>query len=49
VYSIGVLLWVISSGLEPLYSSMKIQSGLRGKIIDGTPFEYSNLYTGKSF
>ncbi|GBC08000.1 hypothetical protein RclHR1_07850002 [Rhizophagus clarus] len=52
VFSIGVLLWQISSGYRPFhevdYDSNLILSILNGKregIIDGTPIKYSNLYT----
>ena len=53
VYSIGILLWQISSGYSPFYGVnhdgtliLAIINGRREKIIDGTPGEYSNLYTG---
>ena len=55
VYSIGVLMWQISSGREPFSSKgdnhdacliLSILNGRREEIIDGTPVEYSNLYTG---
>jgi len=57
VYSIGVLMWQISSGREPFYPednydislALAIQEGKREKITDGTPIEYSNLYTSKTF
>ncbi|CAG8650794.1 1972_t:CDS:2, partial [Funneliformis caledonium] len=51
VYSVGVLLWQISSGHRPfenvdydmtLFSN--ISKGCREKIINGTPMEYCNLY-----
>ncbi|RGB23190.1 kinase-like domain-containing protein [Rhizophagus diaphanus] len=52
VYSIGVLLWQISSGHKPFrevnYSlrlMLSILNGKREEIINGTPVEYSNLYT----
>src|SRR5436305_11446916 len=54
VYSIGVLLWQISSGYCPfndkrgsLVLSMDLVQGLREQIIMGTPVEYSDLYTRK--
>ena len=54
VYSIGILMWLISSGYKPFNGvdydvslGLAIQGGKREEIIDGTPIEYSNLYTGK--
>ena len=55
VYSIGVLMWQISSGCKPFNAetdydvelSLEIISGKREEIIDGTLIEYSNLYEGK--
>jgi len=56
VYSVGVLLWQISSGHRPFYAEnveydlnliMDIKNGHREKIIKGTPIKYSNLYEGK--
>ena len=56
VYSIGVLMWQISSGHQPFYHeddtddmslSLAIINGKREKVIDGTPIEYSTLYKGK--
>ena len=57
VYSIGVLLWEISSGQPPFHIenvpydinllAMRILQGHRETIIPNTPTEYSNLYTGK--
>ncbi|EXX63092.1 uncharacterized protein OCT59_028502 [Rhizophagus irregularis] len=51
VYSIGVLLWQISSGHKPFYETdydvslaLSILNGKREKIIDGTPVKYNNLY-----
>jgi len=58
VYSVGVIMWQISSGCQPFYPEGKkydlslalaIQRGEREKIIDGTPTEYSNLYTSKLY
>ncbi|GBC05285.1 hypothetical protein RclHR1_06150011 [Rhizophagus clarus] len=57
VYSIGVLLRQISSGYQPFSSKgtnnnynagliLSIINGKREEIIDGTPIEYSDLYTG---
>ncbi|PKB96209.1 hypothetical protein RhiirA5_435249, partial [Rhizophagus irregularis] len=52
VYSIGVLLWQISSGYKPFYKVdhganliLSILNGKREEIIDGTSDKYSNLYT----
>ena len=55
VYSIGVLMWQISSGRKPFNAetdydaglTLAIVNGKREEIIDGTPIEYSNLYEGK--
>ncbi len=57
IYSIGVLMWQISSGHQPFPGvsgvdrdvrlSLTILSGTREKTINGTPIEYSNLYKGK--
>uniref|UniRef100_U9V817 Protein kinase domain-containing protein n=1 Tax=Rhizophagus irregularis (strain DAOM 181602 / DAOM 197198 / MUCL 43194) TaxID=747089 RepID=U9V817_RHIID len=52
VYSIGVLMWQISSGIRP-FSDLNYDAGLmlsivngkREEIIDNTPIEYSNLYS----
>ncbi|EXX69760.1 kinase-like domain-containing protein [Rhizophagus irregularis DAOM 181602=DAOM 197198] len=51
-YSIGVLLWQISSGYKPFREDdygarlmLFILNGKREEIIDGTPVEYSTLYT----
>ena len=53
IYSIGVLMWQISSGHDPFsdcnYDAsliISIVNGKREKIIDGTPINYINLYTG---
>ena len=52
VFSVGVLLWQISSGRRPyedidydLELILDIVNGKREKIVDGTPVEYSDLYT----
>jgi len=55
VYSVGVLFWELSSGKRPFADyeydvalAIEIsQKGLREDIIEGTPEEYSNLYTSK--
>ncbi len=54
VYSIGILMWQISSGCKPFYKAnydirlaLEVVNGKREEIIDGTPIEYSNLYEGK--
>ena len=54
VYSIGVLMWEISSGNKPFHTedydislALAILNGGRENIIDGTPVAYSNLYKGK--
>ena len=51
VYSIGVLMWQISSGYKPFRDvdhdvrlTVAIVNGKREKVIDGTPVKYSNLY-----
>ena len=55
VYSIGVLMWQISSGKQPFegikYDEALVLDIIKGKregIIDETPTEYSNLYQGNS-
>ncbi|GES98931.1 kinase-like domain-containing protein [Rhizophagus clarus] len=54
IYSIGVLMWQISSGCQPFLNNsscydasliLPIVNGKREEIIDGTPVEFSNLYT----
>jgi len=56
VYSVGVLLWQISSGRKPFCSkdvnygiclTLAILNGKREEVIEGTPVEYSNLYKGR--
>jgi hypothetical protein len=56
IYSVGVLLWQISSGYRPFYAEnieydakliMDIKKGQREKIIKDTPIKYSDLYKGK--
>ena len=58
VYSIGVLLWQISSGHIPFYADyaenkkydlnliMDIKKGKREEMVKDTPIEYNNLYEG---
>ena len=50
IYSIGMLMWEISSGVPPFASfdhdydlAMKIINGMRPKIIPGTPLKYRKL------
>ena len=56
IYSIGVLIWQISSGNQPFYAegtdydvklTLDLINGIREKPINGTPFEYRILYQGK--
>ena len=53
VYSVGVIMWQISSGYPPLKSMecinliLAVQNGAREQIIDHTPIEYSDLYESK--
>ena len=56
VYSVGVLMWQISSGHEPFkgfdYNAclmLFILNGKREEMIDGTPVEYNKLYTGNNY
>ena len=53
VYSVGVLMWQISSGYRPFHIesydialAMNIVYGQREEIINETPNKYSNLYQG---
>ena len=53
VYSVGVLMWEISSGRIPFQGLsesynlvFKIVNGSREKIIPGTPKSYVDIYTG---
>ena len=53
IYSIGVIMWQISSGRQPFYEGdaslfLSIINGKREEIINGTPIEYSDLYTGNN-
>ncbi|CAB4407559.1 unnamed protein product [Rhizophagus irregularis] len=50
IYSIGILMWEISSGQLPFVNyehnydlAMKIVNGMRPKIVPGTPLEYKKL------
>uniref|UniRef100_U9U9R8 Protein kinase domain-containing protein n=2 Tax=Rhizophagus irregularis TaxID=588596 RepID=U9U9R8_RHIID len=52
IYSIGILLWEISSGRPPFHNeshdvglAMKILQGLREKPISNTPVDYIKIYT----
>jgi len=56
VYSIGILMWQISSGYQPFYHEgvdydfnliLAIKEGKREKVVDNTPIKYSDLYKGK--
>jgi hypothetical protein len=58
VYSVGVILWQISSGYRPFYAEdieydanliMNIIKGQREKDIKDTPTEYCYLYKGKNY
>ncbi|RGB40179.1 kinase-like domain-containing protein [Rhizophagus diaphanus] len=56
VYSIGILLWEISSGRPPFCNelndlglAMEISQGRREIPIPDTPKEYKNIYTGKYY
>ena len=54
VYSVGMLLWELSSGKTPfeqltgfdLLLSIIVE-GDREKVIEGTPLKYAEVYTGK--
>jgi len=55
IYSIGVLMWQITSGRPPFGNtnnydvklSLEILNGLREKPVAGTLFEFRVLYQGK--
>ena len=56
VYSVGVLLWEISSGRPPFYSedksydiglAIEILQGFRETPFPNTPKDYVKIYTGK--
>ncbi|GES80240.1 kinase-like domain-containing protein [Rhizophagus clarus] len=55
VYSVGILLWVISSGQPPFYTenklydiglAIKILQGFREEVVPNTPNGYVKIYTG---
>ncbi|CAG8527876.1 7456_t:CDS:2 [Cetraspora pellucida] len=52
IYSLGMIMWEISSGMQPFYDQMKkpdnelaldIINGMRPKVVDGTPPDYADL------
>ena len=54
VYSVGVLLWELSSGKIPFNEynvdfllAVNIVKGIRETMVEGTPIEYYNLYNSK--
>jgi len=54
IYSLGVLLWEISSGHPPFHGEShdfglidEILRGLREKPVSDTPKDYVKIYTGK--
>ena len=56
IYSIGVLLWEISSGQPPFYVegeeydislALEISQGLRETVVPDTPEDYVKIYTSK--
>jgi serine/threonine protein kinase len=58
VYSIGILLWEISSYKPPFYTegenydvglAVEISQGLREKVVPNTPEEYAKLFIGKYY
>lgn len=56
VYSIGVIMWQISSGRQPFHTEKydaglmcQIKGGKREEIIEGTPTFYSDLYECKLY
>ena len=52
VYSLGILFWEISSGRIPFESDspddiyLAVKNGKRETIVEGTPLQYVNIYTG---
>jgi serine/threonine protein kinase len=55
VYSIGILLWEISSGQKPFKDKsdynliVQISRGLRETPVPNTPEDYVKIYTGKLY
>ncbi|CAI2167953.1 16925_t:CDS:2 [Funneliformis geosporum] len=56
IYSIGILMWEISSGQPPFaYANhdydlaINLIKGMRPQIVQGTPTEYKNLWFNKSY
>ena len=56
IYSIGILLWEISSGQPPFYVegerydislALEISQGLREAVVPDTPEDYVKIYTSK--
>ena len=54
VYSVGILLWEISSGIMPFHNesydvclTLEILQGRREKPIPGTPEDYVDIFTSK--
>ena len=55
VYSVGILLWEISSGCPPFHTerpydiglALEILQGRREKTVPDTPDDYAKLYIGK--
>jgi hypothetical protein len=56
IYSIGVLLWELSSGQPPFYAEgeqydvsliLEISQGLRETVVPDTPKDYAKIYTSK--
>ena len=56
VYSIGVIMWQISSGRQPFFGTNYlnlilsiVNNNQREEIVNGTPIEYSDLYSGSIY